>query len=231
METKEQKEQSAQKAEKSATGVKNIEKIFDLYFLTRRLKETLRRGWTGWKVKDYRIESIAEHIFGTIMLATSICANTETDVDINKVALMLALHETEEIVIEDLTPFDIEKNKTKRQDGKVAVDYVFKDCENRDYFMDIIEEFEKRETPEAKFAFQCDKMEADLQAYFYEGHFDWKSVPDNMKNDERVLALRNKGFNKVSELFLQNDKHYFSDIFLDLANRLEEKEKNKTKIK
>jgi len=203
----------------------NIDKILDFYFLTHKLKETMRQGWLGWKVKDVRLESIAEHIFGTIMLATSIYSNTDSKIDMNKVALMLALHETEEIVIGDLTPFDTSQNKTKRQDGKVAVERVFGECPNKQYFLDIIEEFEKRETLEAKFAFQCDKLEADLQAYIYEGHYDLEKVSDKMTNDERVVALNQKGFNKVSQLFLQNDKHYFSDVFLDLADRLEEKEK------
>ena len=75
----------------------DAQKIIDLYFVTNKLKNVLRQGWLNWQVEGVRIESIAEHIYGTLMLAVSICANTNQDIDLNKVALMLALHEVEEI--------------------------------------------------------------------------------------------------------------------------------------
>ena len=206
------------------TNKDNIDKILDLYFLTNKLKGVLRQGWLNWGVSNARVESIAEHIYGTIMLATSIFANITVNIDLNKVALMLALHETEELIIGDLTPFDIEKNKTKRQDGKIAVEQVFKESENKIYFLELIEEFEKRESIEAKFAFQCDKLEADLQAFLYEGHYNIDKTPNNIKSDERIVTLQKQGFNKVSQFFTQNDRPGFSGIFADLAERLIKRE-------
>ena len=96
--------------------MKDVQKIIDLYFVTNKLKNVLRQGWINWQVEDIRVESIAEHIYGTLMLAVSICANTNQDIDLYKVALMLALHEVEEIIIGDIAFFDIEKQKTKKDD-------------------------------------------------------------------------------------------------------------------
>ena len=74
------------------------------------------------------MESITEHVYGTLMLAVSICANTNQDVDLYKVSLMLALHEVEEIIIGDIAFFDTEKQKTKKEDGKLAVEKIFENC-------------------------------------------------------------------------------------------------------
>ena len=115
----------------------HIKNAMRFYLLATKLKYKIRSGWdkNHWNVDSERIESIAEHIYGTLMLAVSICSNTNQDVDLNKVALMLALHEMEEIVIGDIAFFDTEKQKNKKQDGKQAVENIFKDCVNKQEFL------------------------------------------------------------------------------------------------
>lgn len=71
-----------------------------------------------------RVESVAEHIYGTCILAISIDSQFELDVDLYKVAIMLVLHEIEEIKIGDLTPFDKVTKEEKRKIGKQAVEEV-----------------------------------------------------------------------------------------------------------
>ena len=199
----------------------NVQKILDLYFVTNKLKNVLRQGWLDWKVEGVRVESIAEHIYGTLMLAVSICANTNQDVDLYKVALMLALHEVEEIVIGDIAFFDIEKQKSKKQDGKLAVEKIFENCVNKQEFLNIIAEFEKCESKEAKFAKACDKFEADLQAYLYRNDFNYDKVNPEFYKDERIQNFIARGKNEVHQMFIDNDRKYFDDIFKDLANSLE----------
>jgi len=196
-----------------------VEKILDLYYAFTRLKDVDRTGWRYWCVEGMPIESIADHTYGAVMLALSIYANTELDVDINKVVMMLALHETEEIYIGDITPFDKEARQTKSQDGKKAVERVFKHADKRKYFLDIIAEFEAKSSKEAKFAYQIDKLEADLQALKYEGHFNLDKVSPHILNDERIVDIRTKNnTNKVSEYFIYSDLHLYSGITLDIAN-------------
>lgn len=200
-------------------------KIFELYKLTAKLKNTLRQGWVKWCVEGERVESVAEHVFGTCMLAMSIYAETKPKVDIDKVILMLVLHETEEILIGDITIEEVGKLKTKKEDGRKAVLDIFKDFGNAEHFLSFIEEFEAKETPEAIFANHCDKFEADLQAFHYEGKFNIDKVDKKILELPQLQELKNNGYSKVSQFFLQNDKCRFSGDFLEMANFLEEMEK------
>ena len=199
----------------------DIQKIIDLYFVTNKLKTVLRQGWLNWQVDNARVESIAEHIYGTLMLAVSICANTNQDVDLYKVALMLALHEVEEIIIGDIAFFDTDKQKTKKEDGKRAVEKVFENCANNQEFLNIIAEFEDCKTKEAKFARACDKFEADLQAYLYRNNFNYDKVNPEFYKDKRIQDLIARGKTEVHQMFIDNDKSKFYGIFEDLANYLE----------
>lgn len=200
--------------------IKQIESIINLYKMTNKLKTTLRSGWIGWKLENTRIESVAEHIFGTCMLAVGICSAKKIDIDINKVITMLVLHETEEIIIGDLTLFDKEISN-KKENGRKAVLEIFKDFDNADYFLELIAEFEDGKTKEAQFAFQCDKLEADLQCALYNNNFNLEKVDSFIINDKRIKALQEQGYNSVAEWFLQHDKPLYKDEFLKIANYLE----------
>ncbi len=91
--------------------------VINYYVICNRLKDIIRTGWKDWHVQRERIESVAEHIFGTQMLAIAMKSEYKYDVDISKVICMLAVHELGEAVIGDLTQFEIdtkdkEKNRT-----------------------------------------------------------------------------------------------------------------------
>jgi len=199
----------------------DVQKIIDLYFVTNKLKNVLRQGWIYWKVEETRVESIAEHIYGTLMLAVSICANTSQDVDLYKVALMLALHEVEELVIGDITMFDTKRLASKKEDGKRAVEKVFENCANKQEFLDVIAEFEDCKTKEAKFAKACDKFEADLQAYLYRNNFNYDKVTDDIYSNSQIQEYMAKGITQTHKMFIESDKRHYYGIFNELANYLE----------
>ncbi len=203
------------------------EKVLKFYFLSTKLKNTLRTGWKYWAVEGVRVESIAEHVFGTLMLAVSIYSHSKEyeDIDIEKVALILALHETEEILIGDITMFDYDGVKTKKEAGRKAVLELFKDSET-DKFLKLIEEFEQGETKEAKFAYMCDKLEADLQAYIYRDNFNMSKVNPTCLKDERIKEMIKKGLDRPDKFFLDSDKGKYSGVFSDIANKLEKLERD-----
>lgn len=87
--------------------------VLKYYVFCNTLKDVVRTGWKDWKVKRERLESIAEHIYGVQMLAIAMKSEYDYDVNIEKVLKMLAVHETEEIVIGDLTFFDINREEKK----------------------------------------------------------------------------------------------------------------------
>lgn len=199
----------------------NCEKILKFYFLSNRLKITLRSGWKLWSVEGVRVESIAEHVYGTLMLAVAVFAHTKEydDLDIEKVALMLALHETEEILIGDITPYEYDKYKTKNEIGREAVCKLFKDTSKKQ-FVEILDEFRDRETKEAQFAFMCDKLEADLQAYIYQYNFNMQKASKICLDDDNIKKMMAQGIDSPDKLFLESDISKYSGAFLDVANYL-----------
>mgnify|MGYP001090837588 CR=1 FL=1 len=200
---------------------KDIKQIFQMYKNAHRLKTILRTGWSRWGLdKKIRYESVAEHIYGCCMLALSIFANGGAkNLNVDKVFTMLVLHETEEIFIGDITPFD-KKVVHKKELGKRAVKKFFRGAPNADYFLKIIEEYEANETEEAKFARRIDKLEADIQAKYYDRHFIRKINQRVLKN-ERIMKYKSMGYTKVSDFFILYDKHIFDDYFLKLLEYLE----------
>ena len=100
--------------------------VLKYYVLCNRLKDVIRTGWKDWRVERERVESVAEHIYGVQMLALAMHSEYKYDVDIFKVLFMLAIHELEEIIIGDLTLFQITKEE-KEELGHEALEKVLKD--------------------------------------------------------------------------------------------------------
>ena len=129
-----------------------IQKLINFYLLATSLKDKIRTGWKTWNIERERIESVAEHIYGTCILGIAIDSEFDLNIDIYKVVMMLILHEIEEVKIGDLTPFDKITAEEKRKIGKQAVEEVLGPLTKGINYIELIEEFEKLETKEAKFA-------------------------------------------------------------------------------
>lgn len=195
--------------------------VIEYYSMCKNLKNTLRSGWTVWNVQSDRIESVAEHIYGVLMLAIAMYSEYKYDIDIKKVIDMLALHELEEIYIGDLTLFEI-SNSEKKQIGHEAVDQVIKSLDIKDDIKSLILEFDEGKTKEARFAFQCDKLEADLQAKVYDeaGCVDINNQPNNKAlQDEMVQELLQSG-KSWSEMWsrFSQDRYNYDEHFLEVSN-------------
>lgn len=201
--------------------------VLHYYYETNTLKEVERTGWKYWNVsREKRIESIPEHIYGTQQLAMAIFSEFNLKIDIFKVVTMLSLHETEEINIGDKTPFDGVSEQEKLEMGKKAVAKTFSVLDKKDMFTQLVDEFNERQTPEAKFAYFCDKMECDLQAkkYFDDGRCSFENVSKNIMEDERVKKIIANGAKSVGDVFIDYDTYRYaeSDIFFDMIHFLRE---------
>ena len=156
------------------------EKVIKYYVMCNKLKNVIRTGWKNWNVERERVESVAEHIFGVQMLAIAMKSEYEYDIDIMKVVFMLAVHELGEIVIGDLTMFEISKEeKAKRE--KEAVHKILCGLLDGKEIENLFTEFDSHSTKEAMFAYQCDKLECDLQSKLYdeEGCVDLNKQENN----------------------------------------------------
>ena len=197
------------------------ESVINYYVLCNKLKDVIRTGWKNWKVKRDRIESVAEHIFGVQMLAITMKSEYQYNIDIKKVILMLAIHELEEIYIGDLTPFQISKEEKKRI-GHEAITKLLMPLLDKDEIIDLIMEFDERKTKEAVFAYQCDKLECDLQCKLYdeEGCVDIDNQEGNTTfNNSRVQELLEQE-KTWSRMWIEFDKEKckFDANFLKILN-------------
>lgn len=199
-----------------------IRNSLQFYLLATQLKEKIRRGWEVWNIDKERVESVAEHIYGTCILAISIDSEFKLDIDIHKVVMMLLLHEIEEIKIGDLTPFDKITKEEKRKIGKKAVEEVLSTLDKKGQYIELIEEFEEIKTKESIFAKMCDKLEADIQAKLY---CEEKCLNANKKEnahlleDERIKKLLQEGNETVADLFIENDRPIYTEkIFENIAD-------------
>lgn len=198
-------------------------KVIDYYVLCNTLKKVIRKGWLDWKVNDTRIESVAEHIYGTQMLALSMYSEYDEykELDVYKVIMMLAIHELGETIIGDLTVYDINK-KDKEKIEHEAVHNIVKDLVNGEELEKLFLEFDNRKTKEAFFAYQCDKLECDIQCKLYDENncVNLNSVRDiNPLENERVQRLMsmNKSW---SEMWIENDQEVipYDKNFLEISN-------------
>ena len=198
-----------------------IENIIKFHKLACKLKMTVRTGWKYWNVKEDRLESVAEHVYGACMLAIGIFSTVNMKLDMYKVITMIVLHDTEEILIGDITMFDSEKLATKKEEGRKAVLEIFKNFHNAEEFLSLIEEFELNQTKEAIFAHQIDKLEADLQAEYYSESVDYNGINPQIFAHPEIEKYTKMGCKTLGEYFLKSDKHKFSGECLEIADYIE----------
>lgn len=202
------------------------ENVIKFYILCNKLKDVVRSGWLTWNIQKERVESVAEHIYSTEMLAIAMKSEYQIDVDIEKVIFMLAIHEIEEIIIGDIeiTAADYASKKAL---GHQAVHQVLKDLIDGEKLEKIILEFDERKTKEAYFAYQCDKLECDLQAKLYDeqGYVSFTNQQDNYEyNSPMAQELIKNGATHFSEIWhatdekLYTENNEFKEVFLYAKN-------------
>lgn len=210
-----------------------IKKLLEFYLLATELKDKIRQGWKIWNINRERIESVAEHIYGTCILAISIDSEFKLDIDLYKVIIMLVLHEIEEVKIGDLTPFDKVTKEEKRKLGKQAVEEVLNTLNKKVQYIELIDEFENMKTKESIFAKMCDKLEADIQCKLYceENCIDInKKQNEHLLKDERIQKLLKSGEKTVADLYIENDRHIYTEkVFENIADYVKKNKLLKSK--
>ena len=197
------------------------ENVIKFYVLCNRLKNLIRTGWKDWNVQRERLESVAEHVYSTQMLALAIYKEYQYDIDIKKVLMMLAIHEIGETVIGDLTQFQISKEE-KEKIEHAAVHNILSGLLNSSDIESLYLEFDERKTKEALFSHHCDKLECDLQAKLYgeEGCVDLTKQQDNKTfydaNVQKSLK-KEKTWEKMWLSFGQ-EKYGYDENFLAISN-------------
>ena len=203
------------------------ERVVNYYILCNKLKDVIRTGWINWNVKRERRESIAEHIFGVQMLAIGMKSEFEYNIDIKKVIYMLAIHELGETIIGDLTQFQISKEEKEKKEHE-AVHNILSSLIDGEEIEKLFLEFDAHETPESKFAYQCDKLECDIQCKLYdqEGCVDLNHQEGNeTANNELVRKLLENG-QSWSDMWLEfgQKKYPYDNNFMSVSKYVKENE-------
>ena len=193
----------------------NLRTMLRFYLLATQLNEKIRSGWdeTHWNICKQRIESVAEHVFGTCILALGIYSESDQYcIDIDKVLKMLILHEMGEVIIGDITPFDNITPEEKKEKEHEALKKIFSNLSKNDEFYSLLLQFDDRKTEEANFAYLCDKLQADIQAKVYED-FGYQNSLDNQTNNVVFKSKEIQGMakeaNTAFDIWYQYDRNIY----------------------
>ena len=194
--------------------------IIRFYMFANRLKSVIRKGWIEIEIDKDRIESVAEHVYGTLILAVRINSEYKLDLDMYKVLKMLILHETEEILMTDYTVRDSISRAEKIEKGKLCVKKVVECLSDKEEIEALLYDFSTRDSKEAKFAHLVDKIECDFQAKLYdlEGVVDYNKAREDLvyygSRSEEIDAKSNT----ASDFWIEYDRPKYDndDIFKEL---------------
>ncbi len=178
------------------------------------LHDIIRQGHIYWGAKGERLESILEHIYGCCILALGIDSEYGYSIDFDKLIRMLLLHETGEILIGDLTEWDVSKDRKKEIERNAVIE-VCSSLENGKEFISLFDEFNENETLVARYANLIDKLEYDMQvkAYELEGRYDYDNIPSNVvTNSDSVKNIMMNGAQSVFDVHYEYDKDRYSSI-------------------
>lgn len=198
--------------------------IINFYILANKLKEKIRTGWIEVKINKNRLESVAEHIYGTLILAIAIDSEYDIDLNMEKILKMLTLHELEEILMPDYTVRSNITTDQKLDKGRESVKKVINGLLKEQEIEDLLNEFNEKKTKEAVFCYHIDKLECDFQAKLYdlEGVFD----KEEAKKDLEYYGERSKEIEKLaktaSDYWIEYDRIRYADdkVFEDLLNEI-----------
>ena len=133
----------------------NLVKCFEFIFETGKLKSVLRQNHMP---QQNRRENSAEHSWHVILMALSMKDYANEPIDINKVIKMMAVHDLGEIDSGD--EFHYTKNSKKDDQERECIKRLCDIAPQSlaDEVLNLWQEFEERQTPEAKFAHAIDRF-------------------------------------------------------------------------
>lgn len=158
------------KYEKQDIRSEKLDPILNILSEVSRLKTLFRQGWLKRGIPESKCESVADHCFLTVITAYLIAERDFPELDLTKVLKLAIIHEIGEVYVGDITPVDGVSEEEKYKQEREAVKSVFSELDDGNGYLNLWEEFEAGETPEASFVKQIDKLEMALQAYNYKQH-------------------------------------------------------------
>ena len=143
-----------------------------LYFVLEldKLKSVYRRTYL---IDGTRSENSAEHSWHLALLAMVLAEHANEPLDVGKVIRMVLIHDIVEIDAGDTYIYDAQDDKPEREQR--AADRIFGllPPDQAQEFRDLWDEFEARQTAEARFASALDRFIPQLHNFHTQGR-SWK---------------------------------------------------------
>ena len=199
-------------------------RIIDFYLYVNKLKYKIRTGFVEIGITKERLESVAEHIYGCLMLSIAIDGEYDLNIDMYKVLKMLTIHELDEVLKPDFTLRSGITKEEKIKIGVESVDIVASTLSSKDELISLVNEFNEGKTKEAKFCYLIDKMECDMQAKVYdlEGNFLIEKAKEDLVYYGSSAKKIEKNAKVASDYWILYDKPKFKNdkIFKLLCDEL-----------
>jgi putative hydrolases of HD superfamily len=136
--------------------------LIEFYSQAENLKNTLRHSYTSAN----RHESVAEHSWMLCLLALAVADQVSFEVDILHLLKLLIVHDLPEAITGDIPVFDKQAVASQaHQDEALAMQKLVSALPQplQQKFTALFEEYETRQTNEARLAAALDKAEAFMQ--------------------------------------------------------------------
>ncbi len=190
--------------------------IIRFYIIATKLKEKLRTGFVEIGINKKRTESVAEHIYGTLIIAISIISEYKLDLNMETILKMLTLHELEETLMPDFTVRSNITKKEKIELGRNCVHIATMGLINQEEFEKLLNEFNDKTTKEAQFCQLVDKIECDFQAKIYdlENVMDYDKTSEDLKYYGEHADLIASKAKTASDFWIEYDKPLYKDNYI-----------------
>lgn len=199
-------------------------RIIDFYLYVNKLKYKIRTGFVEIGITKERLESVAEHIYGCLMLSIAVDSEYDLNIDMYKVLKMLTIHELDEVLKPDFTLRSGITKEEKIKIGVESVNIVANTLSSRDELISLVNEFNEGKTKEAKFCYLIDKMECDMQAKIYDldGNFLIEKAKEDLVYYGSSAKKIEKNAKTASDYWILYDKPKFKNdkIFKLLCDEL-----------
>lgn len=119
---------------------------------------------------ERRWENDAEHSWSVAFLACALAPQIDPKLDLGKIAQYATAHDIVEVYANDTSTFATEEelaSKTEREEA--ALKRIAKEFAHFPWIVQIVEEYERKDTDEAKFVYALDKYIAVTYDYIDEG--------------------------------------------------------------
>jgi len=170
-----------------------------------KLKTVYRRTYL---INDHRNENTAEHSWHIAVMAIILAEYSNAAIDLAKVLKMALIHDIVEIDAGDTFVYDLNAALDKAERERKAADRIFGllFADQMTELRSLWDEFELRETPEARFAAAMDRLIPQLHNYYTQGG-SWK---EHSITHDRVVA-KNQTMNEGATTLWEWVQHLLED--------------------